>query len=148
MIMGFFLIFLGFILILIDVLMSSHQVMLFVIFPVIIGSGSFLSLIGVILIFIGMFLSFLEPFLRARHAEKHLTDEDILRYVGTKRDINYEEIDKREESAWGGVIFIGPFPIAFGAFRGKRYKEHLKTLSLIHISEPRDLSTSRMPSSA
>jgi len=131
MITGFFLIFLGFTLILIDVLMSSHQVMLFVIFPVIIGRGSFLSLIGVILIFIGMLLLFLEPFLRARHAEKHLTDEDILRYVETKRDINYEEIDKREESAWGGVIFIGPFPIAFGAFRGKRYKELLKTIGII-----------------
>jgi len=83
----------------------------FLIFPFVVTSDP-LAAIGFILIFIGFIILFLSPF----YGE---VSEDI-------PHISHEPTAERKE--YGGVILIGPFPIAFGSS-----EEMAKTMLILGI---------------
>lgn len=91
----------GILFILISILQGEADVALFVIIPVIYGSGIYLA-IGIFLIFLSFILFF------------------VFSAVGLKKEMSRKEkTDHRgkkvkTESKYGGVIFIGPIPIIFG----------------------------------
>lgn len=72
---------------------------LFLIFPVVYGGGLYMGL-GVLFIFLSFLLLFILP----------MSEVDR----GRKGEGVYRTKEKRTESKYGGVIFIGPIPIIFG----------------------------------
>ncbi|KAA8922083.1 DUF131 domain-containing protein [Thermoplasma sp.] len=86
---------------------------LFVIFPVIYGSG--LSIIPFLLIFLGIVLMFFAPF-----QFSHSTDRI---FIPPEYDDHENETaeEKKEERHYGGLIMIGPIPIVFGNDRNLIY---------------------------
>ncbi|RLF65289.1 MAG: hypothetical protein DRN30_04260 [Thermoplasmata archaeon] len=136
MLVGFTLVLLGFFLIMLDVLMSPHEVMLFTIFPVIVGKGSLLSLVGITLIFVGMLVMFIEPFIKLKQTKEPLEKVEKGYYSlpsdYSQKSYDYKITDKEDqESSWGGVIFIGPIPIAFGFLKEGKYKGFLRIIGLL-----------------
>ncbi len=87
---------------------------LFVIFPVIYGSG--LSIIPFFLIFLGIVIMFFAPFHLSGNSERIFIPPE---YGG----INEEETvkERRSEKHYGGLIMIGPIPIIFGNDRNLIY---------------------------
>lgn len=91
--------FIGVGLIILSIFRGEAEVALFLIFPVIYGSGV-LSVIGIFMIF-GSFLLFF--FLPLRRSPE-----------GKERREEWEKQETRSGSKFGGVVFIGPIPIVFG----------------------------------
>ncbi|WP_237265386.1 DUF131 domain-containing protein [Thermoplasma sp. Kam2015] len=80
---------------------------LFIIFPIIYGSG--LSIIPFLLIFLGIVLMFFSPFQFQRDADQVFIPPE---YESSFEDNAREE--RKEEKHYGGLIMIGPIPIIFG----------------------------------
>ncbi|WP_048162179.1 TIGR00304 family membrane protein [Thermoplasma acidophilum] len=87
---------------------------LFVIFPVIYGSG--LSIIPFLLIFLGIVVMFFAPFRYSGNSERVFIPPEY-------EWMNEEEAvkEKRSEKHYGGLIMIGPIPIIFGNDRNLIY---------------------------
>ncbi len=142
--MWYLLIVIGFALIAIDIILHGGHAGFFLIFPFFYGRGGILSIIGIILIFIGFFLA---PFWFMRKAmreygysreESFATRYGPLEKVEVERpqeesywreipeDLSEGGMEEREKrrSSFGGVIFIGPFPIVFGG--GENREEVIK----------------------
>ncbi|BAB59221.1 hypothetical protein [Thermoplasma volcanium GSS1] len=102
---------LGYILIIIGVIalvglaaLGQAHFALFVIFPVIYGTG--LSVIPFLIIFLGIVIMFFAPFtMGGRYEYKEPQD-----YVNKME----EEQEEKRKSSFGGLIMIGPIPIIFG----------------------------------
>ncbi len=84
---------------------GEAHVALLLIFPVVYGSG-FYSLVGILLIMLGIFLLFLSPFESLEREAMVYPEESENEYV-----------ENKEKTKFGGVILIGPIPIVFGSDR-------------------------------
>jgi len=96
--LAFSLIIFGIALIVVGVIRGG-QAGFFLIFPFVVTSDP-IAAIGFILVFIGFFILFLSPFYGEILAEITHTPEEL-------------DVERKKE--YGGVILIGPFPIAFGS---------------------------------
>ncbi len=91
---------------------------LFLIFPVIYGSGIY-SLLAILLIMIGIILLFFAPFQSVRENMDNYYEENYDNYDY----VNYEEYEgakdleehREKKVRYGGVVLIGPIPIVFGS---------------------------------
>lgn len=88
---------LGFAVMIIGIITGESKAGIFLIFPYVVTSSP-ITILGIILIFLGFIILFLVP---------ALTLED------TRIEESYIDRDRKVE--YGGVILIGPFPIAFGS---------------------------------
>lgn len=80
-------------------------VYLVLIVPVVTGSGPF-ALLGMLLIFLGFFATFLFwPW----HAETFLPPDEPI------PSADEQAASPSVRRRWGGVVFLGPFPIVFGS---------------------------------
>jgi len=86
-----------------SVLTGESEFGLFLIFPFLIGSG-LLALLGVILLFIAIFIVFMR--LGGR----------FLRNENPDFSVSFEG-EKTADKKFGGVIMLGPIPIVFGSDR-------------------------------
>jgi len=106
-------IFAGIALLFYAVAIGEANASLFLIFPVIYGSGVY-SLLAILLIMIGMILLFFAPFqsVREAHRAEGRYDEEYGIYE-EPRDLSLQ--DEKKKVNYGGVVFIGPIPIVFGS---------------------------------
>ena len=91
------------------VISGEASIALFLIFPVIYGSGA-LTILGILLIFLGTFLLFISPFSHPHN----LPPTDYESYKAPPQPLE-EKIEKNTKI--GGVVMIGPIPIVFGSDR-------------------------------
>ncbi len=83
---------------------------LFIVFPVIYGTGAY-STLGILLIMAGIFLLFLSPL-------ENAGDAQLIEPNKTPQMYDEPRESKEERVKYGGVVFIGPIPIVFGSDRG------------------------------
>ncbi len=135
--MWYLLIIIGFALTAIDILLHGGHVGFFLVFPFFYGTGGILSIVGIILILIGFFLA---PFWFIRKASREYYPPEYEKgiswpskeyepeYLKEREEIEEglyypgeaQEIEKpKKKTSYGGVIFIGPFPIVFGGGEDK-----------------------------
>lgn len=96
--LGHLVILIGIVCIIVDIIQGNASFSLFIIFPVIYGSGIFF-LIGGLLIFIGFILTFFG-----------------FAYKFSDQEVESEETGKTEiKKEFGGFVLIGPIPIIFGS---------------------------------
>jgi len=106
----------GIIIMFIAVITGEANIALFLIFPVIYGSGA-LTLVATIFIMLGIFLFFLSPFYHyTREEPSYLEPANYNEpynepYTPTNQNITQEE----KKTKIGGVVLIGPIPIVFGS---------------------------------
>lgn len=86
---------------------SEANLYLIVIVPVVVGTGP-LALAGILLVFIGFFLTF---FLWNVGAVPPLGQSAAI-LQGPAPDVPESE---RSSRRWGGVVFLGPIPLVFGS---------------------------------
>lgn len=116
--LSFLLIFVGIALLFYAVAIGEANVSLFLIFPVIYGSGTY-SLLAILLIMIGMILLFFAPFQSVKETVNDYYEENYNNYDY----VNYESYEEPKDSKehgekkvkYGGVVLIGPIPIVFGS---------------------------------
>jgi len=121
--LAYFLLLSGITLIILAVMRGEASIALFLIFPVIYGSG-FLSMIGVLLIMLSIFLLFLSPFYELKaHAEpvRYKEHEPMLE--------PHKEV--KEKTKIGGVIMLGPIPIVFGSDKSTALLSVLITILML-----------------
>ncbi len=115
---GYALFLIGVALIIAGVFTGASHVALFLIFPVIYGEG-LLSLLGFLLLFVGIFLIFLSPFHYWTAEER----SEGYAYTSNFAENNEEylpEISSQQNfrrKRYAGVILIGPIPIVIGSDR-------------------------------
>ncbi len=106
---GYLLIIIGIVSLVVLSIYGIAHFALFIIFPVIYGSG--ISVIPFALIFLGIIVIFIAPLYsiyRPADTERMDTDNYGPENAGS------EENDKRRKSSFGGLLMIGPIPIVFG----------------------------------
>lgn len=86
------------------VISGEAHVALLLIFPIIYGSGIY-SLMGILILILGIFLLFLSPL------------ESLDRRIVYPENSENEFVESERKTNFGGVIFIGPIPIVFGSDR-------------------------------
>ncbi|MDH7509044.1 MAG: TIGR00304 family protein [Methanomassiliicoccales archaeon] len=94
----------GILLVVYGIASGEMQVALFLIFPVIYGTG-ILSLISLLLIFIGFFLTFLSFAIPPERIEVPYETMEMERPCS----------EEKPHVKGGGVVLIGPIPIIFGS---------------------------------
>lgn len=94
----------GIFLVIYGITRGEMQVALFLIFPVIYGTG-IVGLISILLIFLGFFLAFLSFAIPPDHVEEPYEPMEIER----------PQMEKKSQVKGGGVVLIGPIPIVFGS---------------------------------
>lgn len=92
---------LAIVLIAISVIAGESEFGLFLIFPFVIGSGP-VAAVGALLLFIAIIMMFIS-FVR------QLPEQETLQAAPTRETLG------RPERRYGGVVMIGPVPIAFGS---------------------------------
>lgn len=112
------LIFAGIALLFYAVAIGEANASLFLIFPVIYGSGVY-SLLAIFLIMIGMILLFFAPLQSLKenvndYYEKDYDNYDYVNYESYKGTKDFEEY-RENKARYGGVVLIGPIPIIFGS---------------------------------
>jgi len=123
---------LGMLLIIVDLLTHPHTLSLFVIFPVIVGEGGILSVMGIVLVFIGILLAFLYPFTVIKRETAYESENHYGEHF-EELSTNELEFDKepKKEASWGGFVIIGPLPIFFGSFKGTKYAKYLIPITIL-----------------
>jgi len=109
---GLSLIFAGFIIFIIFGFLGIAKIGIFFIFPFIISNKA-LSIIPVLIIFIGFIILFISPFydINKYHNENYNNYyEENEEYVNSKKPEN----NQNKKSGFGGIVMIGPIPIIFG----------------------------------
>ncbi len=101
----------GIFIIILAVIKGEASIALFLIFPVIYGSGV-LTILGILLIMLGVFLLFLSPFSYESIKGAPISPMEY-EYQEPNEKIGGEEIEKKAK--FGGVVMIGPIPIVFGS---------------------------------
>lgn len=94
----------GIFLVIYGIMKGEMQVALFLIFPVIYGTG-IIGLIAVLMIFLGFFLVFLSFAIPSQRVEEPYGSIEIER----------PQTEKKSQVKGGGVVLIGPIPIVFGS---------------------------------
>ena len=112
------LIFAGIALLFYAVAIGEANASLFLIFPVIYGSGLY-SLLAMLLIMIGMILLFFAPFQSVKenmsgYEEENYDNAYYGNYESYAEPTNLEE-HREKKVKYGGVVLIGPIPIVFGS---------------------------------
>jgi len=94
----------GILLVIYGITSGEMQVALFLIFPVIYGTG-IVGLISILLIFLGFFLAFLFFAIFPHPIEEPYEPMEI----------EQPQMEKKSRIKGGGVVLIGPIPIVFGS---------------------------------
>ncbi len=92
------------------VVIGEATVSLFIIFPVIYGSGPY-SLLAILLLVVGIILLFFSPLWEIKYG-KYGVDEE---YTHTDANPYNFQGQRENKTKYGGVILIGPIPIIFGS---------------------------------
>lgn len=111
---GLSLIFAGFIIFIIFGFLGIAKIGIFFIFPFIISNKA-LSIVPVLIIFIGFIILFISPFYDINKYNK----ENYNNYYeeNYNEENNYKtksENNQNKKSSFGGIVMIGPVPIIFG----------------------------------
>lgn len=101
---GIFLLFLGMAGMIYSVIAGDARVYVLIVIPIIAIRG-FVGVLSVILLITGFLITAISIF------GKYTSFEEDTRKPKNRRDGQYKKVD----SSWGGVIFLGPFPIVFGS---------------------------------
>lgn len=92
----------GLLLILVSILKGESGIALFLIFPVIYGTG-LISALGILLLFLGFLSFFFLPFFYYKLEEPE--------YISKSE----QPENSKHKSSFGGIIFIGPLPVIFSS---------------------------------
>ena len=126
------LILVGMLLIMIDILTHPHTLSVFLIFPIVIGEGGILSIIGIILIFLGIISAIFYPLLVIRRGASHYQDYYFEPNLSERIEEEVEESSRRrQEVSWGGFLLIGPIPIFFGSLKRSKYSKYMFPITLL-----------------
>ena len=112
--LAYFLFLVGIIFLILAVASGEASIALFIIFPVIYGSG-WLSVLGTFLIMIGIFLMFLSPFYHYTRMEQSYPEAPYYESTPSETYIPTSEDLEEKKTKIGGVVLIGPIPIVFGS---------------------------------
>jgi len=126
------LILVGMLLILIDLLTHPHTFSIFLIFPLVVGEGGILSVVGIILMFLGIILAFFYPLMIIRREAPPETEYYYEPRLEEKirEELEYDKKSQKEVS-WGGFVLIGPIPLFFGSFKGSKYSKYFTPIALL-----------------
>ncbi len=105
---GLSLIFAGFIIFIIFGFLGIAKIGIFFIFPFIISNKA-LSIVPVLIIFIGFIILFILPFYDTKYNNYNEENYNEENNYKTKSENN-----QNKRSSFGGIVMIGPVPIIFG----------------------------------